>query len=199
MVGTLNQHRKVNMKVFIDYDSTLVDFLDKWILYINDTEGTNISIDDVTYWEYFRDLNVNTKKYFINRVPYSSGKYCTIPLDGAVEFFKNINSLYDTTILTVTRDEVNKELKNQHIYKHFNTSKIIHESYKVKYATDEDDKPNVLIDDKLETCLSWIANGGVAILFNHNNRYKYNTYKVGVKNLFYVSNYDEILPILQIM
>jgi len=187
------------MKVFIDYDSTLVDFLDKWILYINDTEGTNISIDDVTYWEYFRDLNVNTKKYFINRVPYSSGKYCTIPLDGAVEFFKNINSLYDTTILTVTRDEVNKELKNQHIYKHFNTSKIIHESYKVKYATDEDDKPNVLIDDKLETCLSWIANGGVAILFNHNNRYKYNTYKVGVKNLFYVSNYDEILPILQIM
>jgi len=187
------------MKVFVDYDSTLVDFLDKWISYINDTEGTNISIDDVTYWDYFRDLKVNAKKYFIKKVPYSSGKYCATPLDGAVEFFKTVNSLYDATILTITRDEVNKELKNQHIYKHFNTSKTIHESHKVKYATDENGKPNVLIDDKLETCLSWVANGGVAILFNHNNRYKYNTYKVGFKDLFYVSNYDEILPILQIM
>lgn len=184
------------MKVYVDYDSTLNNLGEAWLAWCNNRFNTNYTYLDVTDWYWFN--NVFPKEAFeYFKVTYEiDNKYAAKPIEGSKDFFYSLKYSYDTKILTSTHK--NKELrtiKNNHIKHYYNEDKVIHEHYKYKYA----DKSSVLIDDRIHNIMSWVLNGGIGILYNHNNTYLYNEDLQHLVNdrMFEVYNYKEALELLE--
>jgi len=190
-----------DMNLYIDYDATLNDLPFKWIKWVNGTYNTNYKFEDINRWEFFQELNTQYEvtEYFKKNLPYTSGNYEVKPIQGSIDFFDEVSRLYNTTILTSTKDEKTKTFKDQHIYKYYGISNVIHTYYKYDFAINDNGKPNILIDDKLESCLMFVANGGIAILFNYENMYNWNRIFKSIDGLFLASSYDGIQDILRIL
>jgi len=171
------------MKIYCDYDSTLTD---------------------VTLWEFYNVLHhdksnkIKPYSWFANELPYTWEKYSTRPLEGSKEFFNELTELYDTYILTSTKNKEHQKGKNEHIKYYFNTNTIIHEVYKHKYAICPVNKtPNILIDDSLSNCLMFAANGGYSIVYNHEDQYEYNRLYRKMDGVYVANTYDEVLEIVK--
>ena len=187
------------MKVFLDYDGTLVDTCEAWLKWINSEFGREFKVDEVDTWDWFNRVEEREK------IPvfewFNKGVYCTEAMevkhfDGARYFVRELSKEYDVTILTATHCESLIEQKDLHIKKIFGDIQIIHDFKKEDYASNNGNK-NVLVDDKEENCIKFADNGGISILFNHDCRYSYVNNKNLYPGVLYASSYDEVLSILE--
>lgn len=174
------------MKLFIDYDSTLNNMVYAWVKWLNDTYGTAYTIEDVTYWDWFNDIEQNAFKFFHGGLAF---KLIT-PLDGSQEFFTHITDRYETHILTSSSD-IMKPHKDKHIKEFYGETSVIHHTDKWEYAV-HPDKTCILIDDRPLNCEKFAEEGGIAFLFNHEGRYEYTLSSKQHENLHVVTDYHQI-------
>lgn len=179
------------MKIFIDYDSTMNNMSYAWIAWINKTYGTSFVCSDVTYWEWFQDIEQDAFKWFTDEIAFTEIQ----PLPQSQEFFDYLNSKYAVDILTHSHPNMVK-LKNEHILEHYGASYVIHHKNKWDYAKDES---TILIDDRPLNCIEWVKAGGIAFLFNHELNYVYSETEMEHRNLIKVNTYEQIVEKLKDM
>lgn len=176
-------------KIFVDLDSTINNFVDVWISQINSRYNKNFSHSDLTEYHPFP----NNPEYFDIFLKDDMYQYVE-PLKNCDVFLNQLYSFTDNVyILSATYDGLT-ESKMRHINKYFpNIPVILSKRDKHLYT----DKHSVLIDDGFHNIKGHVdINDGVGILFNHENRYYYNRDLYTHDNLYRVSNYEQIIEIL---
>jgi 5'(3')-deoxyribonucleotidase len=175
--------------VYIDYDSTLVDFLDSWLLEIKESRGVTIQHSDITYFnhpelEKHVDLFTGQNLY----------KKRIRPFAGARELIEDLQKEYTVVILTHTPKEM-RAWKTEHILKHFGDLGVhVILTTKSKYLFSNG---GVLIDDGWHNIKGHLDNTEhLGLLFNHNNRYHHNRVEDEHERLHMVSSYDDIRNLL---
>ena len=174
------------MKVFIDYDSTLVDILSPWLDWCNAQYLTLYNLSHIDNWYWFNNTFPNPFGFF--DTCYQDDRLQ--PIKGSQEFFKWVGDRYPTVILTSTHKNVQPG-KNEHIRRHFGTSSVIHEHDKYKWSGEG----CVLIDDRDWNIVQWVLAGGVGILFGKNSYNEDNI--VQHERIFICESYEEVKRVLR--
>ncbi len=136
-------------KIFVDYDTTLVNLIDPWVQWINRKYNVNISSNDINRWYFLGEVFGKEADDFWRSEQYNhyTDKDIFRPYDGAVDFFHKLEKQYgreNVFIVSSTRDH-HKEEKIKHAQHYFDIEieQFISVS-KEKYALTKD---GVLIDD----------------------------------------------------
>lgn len=178
-------------KIFIDYDTTLVDFQDVMTHQINQIENTNFSSLELSRG-YHDEIKMRNKHIFTHQNIYEH----IVPFKGAIEFLKDVKSKgYEIILITANMSELQKTSKEVHIETYFKEifDDIIHTEDKYKYT-----KESILIDDSYANIIKHIqANDQIGILFNLNNQYiitdKLDLY---IDKLYHIDSFEGIYPLL---
>jgi FMN phosphatase YigB (HAD superfamily) len=174
-------------KIFIDYDSTLVDFQDVMTRQINQRENTTYTSYDMSRG-YYIEVKKRNKDLFTDLNIYEEVK----PLEGAIKFLDDIKELeYEIVLITANSSDKQKAFKEKHIEQYFENSfdDIIHTSDKFKYTKD-----SILIDDSYANILEHIQhNNAIGVLFNYEKNY-INTKQLdlNISNLYHMDSFDEV-------
>ncbi len=192
------------MKLFYDYDSTLNNLTEKWVEWINHTFEKDIKLADVDTWEWFYEMSkkhdLDVFKWFEDQVPYDTTKdFSTEPIDGAIEFVEESRSKtqHKITVLTATHCHSLIDMKDKHIEHFFGDVGITHTDNKHHYAYNYSKNiPNILLDDKPQSCVDWVENGGIAILFTKDKEYTYAQTNFEHERLFVLDNYEQVLELV---
>ncbi len=162
------------MKVFIDYDTTLVNLIDPWVAWINKKYNVTISSNDINRWYFLGEVFGREADDFWRSKKYNhyTNKEILQPFEGAVEFFQTIQNMFgveSTFIVSSTRDH-HKEEKIEHA-KHFfdiDATQFIPVN-KEKYHITKD---GILIDDYPLHVMEHVKyNNQKGIVFNLDNRF----------------------------
>lgn len=168
--------------VSVDLDSTLVDILTPWIYYINIKESSNYKIKDVKKWN--QDFIVRNIDFVLKEDLYDN----LVPISGAVNFIKSLQSKYNVQIVTHTLDG-HRESKLKFIKRYFGDITVV-TTNECKLSVTKD---TILIDDNLEHIQKHInINKGIGIVYTMNNLLKYNISEDVVR----LHNYEDILRYL---
>jgi len=111
------------LKVFVDYDTTLVDFINPWLMWVNKRYQTSLTSHDITRWYYLREELGDEADAFWKSDAYNwyCNKEIVLPFEGAVEFFKTLQNAYgpkNVYIISSTREH-HKLAKKEHIQYYF--------------------------------------------------------------------------------
>lgn len=191
-------------KIFVDYDSTTVDFLNPFLAYINSVLSTNLTIENL-------DLPENKKIYddFMN--DFYKGKikidfekiYNNITLfQGVMEFFNYLKNNGFEIVFVTSSMKGQKEPKVNHIQKYFNdyVSEIIHARKKFTYTGE-----GHFIDDSIKHIEEHCKNNKtLGILFNFNNMHSLNMVKVKELeetycNFKFVSSFEDLINVFELL
>ena len=178
-------------KIFIDYDTTLVDFQDVMTHQINQIENTNFSSLELSRG-YHDEIKMRNKHIFTHQNIYED----IVPFEGAIEFLIDIKSKgYDIILITANMSELQKTSKEIHIEKYFKGifDDIIHTEDKYKYT-----KESILIDDSYANITKHIqANDQIGILFNLNKQYIItDKLDLHIDKLHHIDSFEGIYPLL---
>ena len=178
-------------KIFIDYDTTLVDFQDVMTDLINKRENTNFTPLQLSRG-YHDDVKFRNKEIFTHNNIYEN----IIPFDGAVEFLENVKNLnYEIILVTANMSDLQMQCKEKHIKKYFENrfTDIIHTEDKYKYT-----KESILIDDSYSNVIKHIsANNQNGILFNLNYDYIItDKLDLTVDKLYHIGSFEDLYPLL---
>ena len=162
------------MKIFIDYDTTLVNLIDPWVSWVNKKYNVTIASSDINRWYYLGEVFGKEADDFWKSEAYNhyEEKDFLQPYEGAVDFFHTLQKMYGTKnifIVSSTRDHHRVE-KMKHAIHHFG---IEAEQFlpvnKEKYKTTTG---GVLIDDYPLHVMEHIAsNREKGIVFNYQDRF----------------------------
>lgn len=186
------------MKIFLDYDDTLVDLIHPTLSWIDVQLGGAervCALSEVATYDFLAGrYGMWIKEYW--RKPHT---YFTdiFPLDGAVEFVEMLKYRFgEENIFIVTRaDERIQEEKAEHVEHHFDISpdRVLFPWDKYKVT-----KGGVLIDDFHENIHGHIINNLMpGILFNYENRHPWVTMEVQSQCVHQISSYYNILKTLE--
>lgn len=157
------------MKIYLDFDSTLVDFTKGWIDWLKKEKNIKIKAKDIEHWDWISKHHGED----VNRYWKTSGIYKNDikPIAGSQEFIVILKYLYgEDNIFIISNSARNMEdEKWEYSKKHFNfnPSNFIHVADKFKYTSD-----GILIDDAPHNVVDHVVNNGKpAILFNYRNTY----------------------------
>lgn len=171
------------MKIYLDYDSTLVNFVDVWIDLINEKTEDQISLDEITL---FHHPILSKHDWLFLKYPIYDH---VIPFDGAIDFVQTLQKHHDVTILTHITDPDGGLVKIPHIRKYFGDVPIICTGDHKHLFTGD----GLLIDDGIHNIQGHVSTHNTpAILFNHLNRYNYIPREVK-SPIIYTTSYEEIL------
>lgn len=192
------------MKIYVDYDSSLNNLIEKWVQWINEMQGTDYKVEDVSSYDWVVDIgekhNFNVFAYFEKSLPYTFLEGATTPISGAQEFLASLQAVFPSvTILTATHDLELVTQKNKHIEHYFGeATQIIHDSSKHNYALCEISGDRcLLMDDNPSACVEFAKSGGVALLYDNHGKYKFAQTDVKHENLYIVHSYQDALTIIQ--
>jgi 5'(3')-deoxyribonucleotidase len=173
--------------VYIDYDSTLVDFLDAWLEEIYETKGIRIRHDQIKSFhdpilEVHADIFMESDLY-AKRIR---------PFLGAESLIAELQKEYKVQILTHTHPKA-RLAKEKHIAKYFPNIPVIHtQEPKWKFSQN-----GVLIDDGLHNIEGQLDNTEqLAILFNPGNRYYHSQTDREHERLHLATSYEDIKDLL---
>ncbi len=162
------------MKIYIDYDTTLVNLIDPWVAWINKKYNVNFSTTDINRWYYLGEVFGKEADDFWRSKKYNhyTDKNIFQPYDGAVEFFHTLQQLYreeNVFIVSSTRDHHKKE-KIEHAIHYFGLKQ---EQFipvnKEKYHITKD---GILIDDYPLHVMEHVEyNKQKGIVFNYEGRF----------------------------
>lgn len=166
--------------VSLDLDNTLVNIMTPWINYGNQKDGTKYSIDDIDHYSHpflMKHFDYIETPFFDN----------ISPIDGAIEFVRELQSDYDVQIVTHTF-EGHRESKLNFIKNHFGDLKVI-TTGSCKLDSIEG---TFHVDDHLNHIESHTSRGGHGVVYSFNDRLRYN---IPHKNsgIVRLGNYPKIL------
>ncbi len=192
------------MQLFYDYDSTLNNLTIDWITWINHEFGMDLTIGDVDTWEWFYDMEKNNQvavfQWFKDMIPYDITKpFSTRPIDGAIDFVNDsrAKTQHKITVLTATHCHSLIDLKDKHIEHFFGDVNVKHTDKKHHYAYNyEKNIANILLDDKPQSCIDWVKNGGIAMLFTNNKQYTYTKTDFEHPSLYRTDSYEDALALV---
>lgn len=175
------------MKIYLDYDSTLVNFIDVWVDQINIQTEDTISLDEIN--QFHHPILGKHDWLFME---YNIYNHIT-PFEGAIDFVNSLCRHHDVTILTHTLSELGATWKRNHIDEYFGDIKAIFTD-QPKHIFSND---GILIDDGIHNVIGHVLNSeNHAILFNFDNRYSYIPSRDLQRNISYLSDYKAILNLL---
>ena len=162
------------MKIYIDYDTTLVNLIDPWVKWINEKYNVNLSTLDINRWYYLGEVFGREADDFWRHPKYNHyiDKDVLQPYEGAVEFFKTLQKKFgeeNVFIISSTKDH-HKEDKIKHAMHFFGIQKqrfipVNKEKYHIT-------KDGILIDDYPLHVMEHIAyNEQKGIVFNYEGRF----------------------------
>jgi len=162
------------MKIFIDYDTTLVNLIDPWVAWINEKYNVHITSNDINRWYFLGEVFGKEADDFWRSEKYNHyiDKDIIQPYNGAIEFFHTLQDRFgvkNVCIISSTRNH-HKEEKIKHAQHYFDIDK---EQFiavnKEKYNTT---KNGILIDDYPLHVMEHIEyNKQKGIVFNWENRF----------------------------
>jgi 5'(3')-deoxyribonucleotidase len=162
------------MKIFVDYDTTLVNLIDPWVEWINQKYNVNITTTDINRWYYLGEVFGKEADDFWRSEKYNhyTDKDILQPFKGAVEFFHTLQKEFgkeNVFIVSSTRDH-HKEEKIIHAQHYFGIEKkqfIPVNKEKFHVVTN-----GILIDDYPLHVLEHIKyNKQKGIVFNYEGRF----------------------------
>jgi len=111
------------MKIFVDYDTTLVNLIDPWVSWINERYNVNISPNDINRWYFLGEVFGPEANNFWKSEEYNhyTNRDIFQPYDGAIEFFHTLQDIYgqeNVLIISSTKDH-HKEEKIEHAKHYF--------------------------------------------------------------------------------
>lgn len=199
------------MNVFLDYDSTLVDFNTAWVEFIQRNIDPNFQFSEIETYD--QRIHPNQALHDAARQFWKiEEEYATVKLfDGAKDFVETLLlNGHDVQIVTSTSNGTH-DFKTQHILNNFNgilnQKDIMHVSntcLKWQYT-----KGGVLIDDFILPVLNHVfSNRMPGIVFNYNDMHMHadvtlnnkvfaeTVYKIDSTNLHYCTNYNQLVHMI---
>lgn len=162
------------MKIFVDYDTTLVNLIDPWVEWIKKKYNVIISTNDINRWLFLGDVFGKEANDFWRSEKYNhyTDKEIFQPYGGAVDFFHTLQGEFgveNTFIVSSTRDH-HREEKIKHAKYYFGIEeKQFIAVNKEKYSAT---KNGILIDDYPLHVMEHIEyNKQKGIVFNYENRF----------------------------
>ena len=162
------------MKIFIDYDTTLVNLIDPWVNWINKKYDVNIETTDINRWYFLSDVFGEDANDFWKSEEYNHyiDKDIFMPYSGARDFFDYIVNEFgrdNVFIVSSTRDHHTKEkIEHAKYYFGINESNFIPTGSEKHSLT----KNGILIDDYPLHIFEHIHhNDNFGIVFNLENRF----------------------------
>ena len=177
------------MNIYVDLDNTLVPLLESWLDIINSKEGTTHLVESVQ--KYNEDFLLDSLKYLEDGTVYDSIE----PFRGAVEFLQELQKYGSVHILSASLGTVSDNKKREFCAKWFPNVPFISSTGKKENNVKDF---SVLIDDCFQNTYSFVkSSNGVAIMYNNNNRYLYNTQIFRHARFYSVFTYEQILDTLK--
>lgn len=155
------------MKIYLDYDSTLVNFDKAYTQTINERYGTSYTSKDLVTWDFIQEKHGKESEVWKETGFYDK----VVPITGALDFVGSLQynfGINNIFIITASSPQSIPE-KDSHIHKWFKIldDNIIHTNTKFKYTQD-----GILIDDYIKHICAHIEfNQQPGILFNLNKSY----------------------------
>ena len=160
------------MKIYVDYDTTLINLIDPWVDWVNSSFNVNVKTSDINRWYYLgEEINPDANNFW-KRDNHYVDKQSIKPFSGAIDFFNNLQSSYgkeNVIIISSTRDH-HIDDKINHMQYYFNVAnEQILLSSKEKHIYTQD---GVLIDDYPVHVMEHIHYNNLSgIIFNENRRF----------------------------
>ncbi len=162
------------MKIFVDYDTTLVNLIDPWVQWINEKYNASLQTTDINRWYFLSDVfgreaddfwKSEHYNHYINRDIYK-------PYEGAKEFFDTLQSKFgrdNIFIISSSRDHhIAEKIEHAKYYFGIEESNFIPVNNQ-KYALT---KNGILIDDYPLHIFEHIHhNNNYGVVFNLDNRF----------------------------
>ena len=162
------------MKIFVDYDTTLVNLIDSWVAWINKKYDVDITSNDINRWYFLGEVFGKEADDFWRSEKYNHyiDKDIIQPYNGAVEFFHTLQDRFGVKnifIVSSTRNH-HKDEKIKHAQHYFDIDKdqfiVVN---KEKYNTTKD---GIIIDDYPLHVMEHIQyNKQKGIVFNWKNSF----------------------------
>lgn len=201
------------MKLFIDYDTTLVNLIDPWVDWINKKYHVNILASDINRWYYLSEVFGEEANDFWKSEKYNhyTDRDIYQPYEGAIDFFHKVQKMFgqdNVYIISSSRDHHVKE-KIQHAKHYFDCNEK--NFIPVKRSKFGLTKEGILIDDYPLHVMEHIHyNNQHGIVFNFKNRFGWcresnyllditlNNFLDVTKNEKFqiMTSYDEIIKVL---
>ena len=181
------------MRIYLDFDSTLVDLVSGWINWLKLEKNIRIMQGDITSWNWISE----TFGEDVNDYWKIKGIYNTIkPIPGSIEFVTVLKDLYGKeNIFIISHSDVTmKKEKELYAEKHYKTlaSNFFHAEKKWEYTSD-----GLLMDDAPHNVLGHTRNNNKpAILFNYRNKYGWATLKSPEKGVTICTDYGKCLQVI---
>jgi len=191
------------MIIYVDYDGTLVNFIQPWLDHINQEENTKLTTQNYKEDKY-KEVSKKYFKIFNNEKYYEKVSNFENYRDFLTNL-KTINKDIKLKILTSNISYKQEDGKQKHIEGN-ELEELIEEVIhltkgKTKQKKYEISNNGHLIDDDIRHILEHCKNNeGFGILINLNNQFIYPEEKLnelkGLKNFKYMTSYNEIISFM---
>ena len=162
------------MKIFIDYDTTLINLIDPWIKWINEKYQVSLQTDDINRWYYLGDVFGAEANDFWKSEKYNhyTDRDVYKPYNGAVDFFHTVQNIFgreNVYIISSSRNHhIAEKIEHAKYYFSIDPSNFISVKDKKYVLT----KNGILIDDYPLHVMEHIHyNNHPGIVFNYENRF----------------------------
>ena len=182
-------------KIFIDYDTTLVNFQEVLTQKINTIEGTYFSPLELSREGNLSDIKKKNRALYAEQNIYID----IVPFNGAIQFLNDVKLLgYNIILLTGNANKVQMNHKNNHIKKYFNDifDDIIHVDKNIKHKYT---KNSIFIDDCYDNVINHIKeNQCMGIVFNY-KEYYVNKEKLNwsIDKLYHITCFKELYLLIK--
>lgn len=149
--------------ILVDIDNTINDLNHVWISYINVYCGTNYKYSDITYWDFFNDLQrqgidafkfLDMKGFWENVLVYPNA---ILALETWVKKGHKVRLVTDSDILSPRLKD-----KMHHTLKHFD-SQLINKKSVIITGDKGLVEGDIVLDDKSITCLERLRKGAKGV------------------------------------
>lgn len=175
-------------KIYIDYDTTLVNLIDPWVSWINHKYHVNITSNDINRWYFLGEVFGREADDFWRIENHYREKDVLLPFEGAVDFFHQLQEEYgkeNIKIISSTRDHhMPEKLAHMAHYFGIDTYRVAHAKNGTSALQSDTEviltskekhlftKDGILIDDYPLHVLEHIHfNDAPGIVFNLNNSF----------------------------
>jgi len=164
------------VKIYIDYDSTLINFIGPWLSWVNNKYKVTLQSNDINRWYFLGEVFGKEADYFWRSKQYNhyADKTFLQPYQGAKDFFQTMQKQFEekNVIIISSTKEHHKIEKLEHAQYYFGVKQeqfIPINGSQEKYTFTKD---GILIDDYSLDIMKHVShNQQKGFVFNYDNKY----------------------------
>jgi 5'(3')-deoxyribonucleotidase len=178
------------MKVFLDFDNTLVDLAQGWLDWLAKEKYIKVTTKHIKEWDWLsKTYGEHVNEYWKTPNIYDD----IIPIPGSITFVEALKRIYGRENILIISNSAKNMIDEKTIFaeKYFKIlpTNVLHVADKWKYTSE-----GVLIDDAPHNVIDHVkANQTPAILFNYRNKWGWANLKEPVKFVTTCINYADCL------